>query len=103
MVAQTSIFLQFHTTHISQTLGNTLTARYLNNSEPQVKLLSQIGRGTKRRRYRGCLLLVTGKTETPQQVNRQDTYLRDNKEQESNTEQENMCGKTKGNNIVGVE
>ena len=103
MVAQTSNFLQFHTAHISQTLGNTLTVRYLNNSEPQVKLLSQIGRGAKRRRYRGYLLLVTGKTETPQQVNRQDTYLRDNKEQESNTEQENMCGKTKGNNIAGVE
>ena len=33
MVAQTSNFLQFHTAHISQTLGSTLTVRYLNNSE----------------------------------------------------------------------
>ena len=65
--------------------------------------MSQIGRVTKRRRYRGYLLPVTGKTKTPQQGNRQDTYLRDKKERESNNEQENMCVKTKGNNIAGVE
>ena len=82
MVSQTNKCLQFHTTHIIQTLDNTLTVRYLKNSEsrnipmgPQIKLLNQIGRGAKRRHNMRCSLPIVD--------NRQVTDRQDNKEREN--------------------
>ena len=68
MVAQTNNYLQFHTDRISQILEKTITVRYLTTNysdntpiDPQVKLLNQIGRGVKRRRYMRHTILVSGK------------------------------------------
>ena len=86
MIAQTNKCLQFHTACISQILEETLIVRYLSTNEkdnipigPQVKLLNEIGRDTKRRRCRRQTMPVSVKATTPQQGNRKNTYCRDKK------------------------
>ena len=61
----------------------------------QVKLLNQIGRGTKRIRYRGYPIRVI--------ENRRDTFRHDNNKRENKEEQDNMCIKTSRHNIVRME
>ena len=70
MVSQTNTFLQFSTARISQIL--IFTVRYLTTNEsdnisiwPQVKLLNQIGRGSKKRRYRRHSIPISGNMIAP--------------------------------------